>query len=154
MFLLFIEPGCSPAHRSVTLGDWRDPLDPDVDAQTIFSQFNQCVDQLKTKYLEGKSSLTASSSTRPYGTIGPLRTKSVSELSKENEFKRTSSDGADKLIKDEVFQMGRAVSSIRMLELVGRENEDVAFKESCCEILQVIDKLTLSRSQLEENLMS
>ena len=30
--------GCSKSHSQVTLGDWRDPLDPDVEAQTIYSQ--------------------------------------------------------------------------------------------------------------------
>ena len=39
--------GCSSAHNSITLGDWRDPFDPDVDAQIIFSQFWLGKDQIK-----------------------------------------------------------------------------------------------------------
>ena len=39
--------GCSTAHNSITLGDWRDPFDPDVDAQLIFSQFWLGKEQIK-----------------------------------------------------------------------------------------------------------
>uniref|UniRef100_A0A8C5DWD8 RAS protein activator like 1 n=1 Tax=Gouania willdenowi TaxID=441366 RepID=A0A8C5DWD8_GOUWI len=33
--------GCSRSHSAVTLGDWSDPLDPDVEAQTIYKQLLQ-----------------------------------------------------------------------------------------------------------------
>ncbi|TNM90237.1 rasGAP-activating-like protein 1 isoform X1 [Takifugu flavidus] len=42
--------GCSRTH-SVTLGDWSDPLDPDVETQTIFKQLIQGRDKLRKKYL-------------------------------------------------------------------------------------------------------
>lgn len=39
--------GCSRTH-SVTLGDWSDPLDPDVETQTIFKQLIQGRDKLRS----------------------------------------------------------------------------------------------------------
>uniref|UniRef100_A0A665X010 RAS protein activator like 1 n=1 Tax=Echeneis naucrates TaxID=173247 RepID=A0A665X010_ECHNA len=39
-------PGCSRTHSAVTLGDWSDPLDPDVETQTIYKQFLQGRDKL------------------------------------------------------------------------------------------------------------
>ena len=48
------EPGCSQCHRGITIGDWRDPLDPELDAQVIFSQFNQGKAALQKKYLPGE----------------------------------------------------------------------------------------------------
>ena len=47
MLCLFTAHGCSSAHNSITLGDWRDPFDPDVDAQLIFSQFWLGKEQIK-----------------------------------------------------------------------------------------------------------
>ncbi|XP_071789883.1 rasGAP-activating-like protein 1 isoform X1 [Asterias amurensis] len=44
--------GCSRAHNAATLGDWRDPLDPDVEAQIIYSQLRLGKDILRKKYLE------------------------------------------------------------------------------------------------------
>ncbi|XP_042344073.1 rasGAP-activating-like protein 1 isoform X4 [Plectropomus leopardus] len=44
--------GCSRTHSAVTLGDWSDPLDPDVEAQTIFKQLLQGKDKLRKKYME------------------------------------------------------------------------------------------------------
>ena len=48
------EPGCSQCHRGITIGDWRDPLDPDLDAQVIFSQFHQGKSSIIKKYLSGE----------------------------------------------------------------------------------------------------
>ncbi|XP_015255583.1 PREDICTED: rasGAP-activating-like protein 1 [Cyprinodon variegatus] len=44
--------GCSRTHSAVTLGDWSDPLDPDVETQMIFKQLLQGRDKLRKKYLE------------------------------------------------------------------------------------------------------
>ncbi|XP_056135595.1 rasGAP-activating-like protein 1 [Lampris incognitus] len=44
--------GCSKTHSAVTLGDWSDPLDPDVETQTIYKQLLQGRDKLRKKYLE------------------------------------------------------------------------------------------------------
>ncbi|XP_008304080.1 rasGAP-activating-like protein 1 [Stegastes partitus] len=44
--------GCSRTHSAVTLGDWSDPLDPDVETQTIFKQLLQGRDKLRKKYVE------------------------------------------------------------------------------------------------------
>ena len=43
--------GCSMCHRGITIGDWRDPLDPDLDAQIIYSQFLQGKTALIKKYI-------------------------------------------------------------------------------------------------------
>ncbi|KAM4616916.1 rasGAP-activating-like protein 1 isoform 2-T2 [Polymixia lowei] len=50
--------GCSRTHSAVTLGDWSDPLDPDVEAQTIYKQILQGQDKLRKKYLETPDSET------------------------------------------------------------------------------------------------
>lgn len=44
----FTVPGCSRTHSAVTLGDWSDPLDPDVETQTIYKQFLQGRDKLRS----------------------------------------------------------------------------------------------------------
>ena len=55
MYLLFsLEPGCCPCHRGITIGDWRDPLDPYLDAQVIYSQYDQGRSTVVEKYLGGK----------------------------------------------------------------------------------------------------
>ena len=48
------EPGCCPCHRGITIGDWRDPLDPYLDAQVIYSQYERGRTTLVQKYLGGK----------------------------------------------------------------------------------------------------
>uniref|UniRef100_A0A671UMJ0 RAS protein activator like 1 n=1 Tax=Sparus aurata TaxID=8175 RepID=A0A671UMJ0_SPAAU len=40
--------GCSRTHSAVTLGDWSDPLDPDVETQTIYKQLLQGRDKLRS----------------------------------------------------------------------------------------------------------
>ncbi|XP_068617099.1 rasGAP-activating-like protein 1 [Brachionichthys hirsutus] len=44
--------GCSRTHSAVTLGDWSDPLDPDVETQTIYKQLLQGREQLRNTHLE------------------------------------------------------------------------------------------------------
>lgn len=44
--------GCSRTHSAVTLGDWSDPLDPDVEAQTVYKQLLQGREKLTKKYFE------------------------------------------------------------------------------------------------------
>ncbi|XP_037536490.1 rasGAP-activating-like protein 1 [Nematolebias whitei] len=44
--------GCSRTHSAVTLGDWSDPLDPDVETQMIYKQLLHGKDALREKYLE------------------------------------------------------------------------------------------------------
>ncbi|XP_072244417.1 rasGAP-activating-like protein 1 isoform X1 [Leuresthes tenuis] len=44
--------GCSRTHSAVTLGDWSDPLDPDVETQMIYKQLLQGRDKLRKKYVE------------------------------------------------------------------------------------------------------
>lgn len=43
----FSVTGCSRTHSAVTLGDWSDPLDPDVETQTIYKQLLQGRDKLR-----------------------------------------------------------------------------------------------------------
>uniref|UniRef100_A0A8D3CTJ3 RasGAP-activating-like protein 1 n=1 Tax=Scophthalmus maximus TaxID=52904 RepID=A0A8D3CTJ3_SCOMX len=40
--------GCSRTHSAVTLGDWSDPLDPDVETQTIYKQLLQGKEKLRS----------------------------------------------------------------------------------------------------------
>lgn len=51
--------GCSRTHSAVTLGDWSDPLDPDVETQTIYKQFLQGRDKLRSVEKRRKISLRA-----------------------------------------------------------------------------------------------
>ncbi|XP_059844073.1 rasGAP-activating-like protein 1 [Hypanus sabinus] len=51
--------GCSRTHSAVTLGDWSDPLDPDVETQTVYKQLLQGREKLKKQYLESLDSNTA-----------------------------------------------------------------------------------------------
>uniref|UniRef100_A0A1X7U651 Ras GTPase-activating protein n=2 Tax=Amphimedon queenslandica TaxID=400682 RepID=A0A1X7U651_AMPQE len=44
------EPGCCPCHRGITIGDWRDPLDPYLDAQVLYSQYQQGRETLTKNY--------------------------------------------------------------------------------------------------------
>ncbi|CAH1802446.1 unnamed protein product [Owenia fusiformis] len=44
--------GCCRTHCKATLGDWRDPLDPDVDAQLVYSQLQRAADVFRKKYTE------------------------------------------------------------------------------------------------------
>jgi len=48
------EPGCSQCHQGITLGDWRDPLDPDLDSQVILSQYQEGKSALIKKFLGGE----------------------------------------------------------------------------------------------------
>uniref|UniRef100_UPI00398F01DA rasGAP-activating-like protein 1 n=1 Tax=Pristiophorus japonicus TaxID=55135 RepID=UPI00398F01DA len=50
--------GCSRTHSAVTLGDWSDPLDPDVETQTVYKQLLQGREKLKKKYLESSDAGT------------------------------------------------------------------------------------------------
>ncbi|XP_067911018.1 rasGAP-activating-like protein 1 isoform X3 [Heterodontus francisci] len=50
--------GCSRTHSAVTLGDWSDPLDPDVETQTVYKQLLQGREKLKKKYLESLDAVT------------------------------------------------------------------------------------------------
>lgn len=51
---LLPEPGCSQCHRGITIGDWRDPLDPELDAQVIVTQYQQARSALIKKHLPGE----------------------------------------------------------------------------------------------------
>lgn len=221
------EMGCSPAHCSVTLGDWRDPLDPDVDAQIVLSQFIQGREQLVSKYLNPKPSTTTtrpnsvvpSLSTVPEDTITPTprahtygqttadhksttdspltgsRTareqtggkRPVSRSSstesqtiefppfspetpsstKVFEYNNPSSGTTDSrevcddrkasltslgstlsLVSKHI--MGRSDSSIRTAELLPKGEETEMFRESCKELLLVVDNLVAKHDELSE----
>uniref|UniRef100_A0A8C6VPF6 RAS protein activator like 1 n=1 Tax=Nothobranchius furzeri TaxID=105023 RepID=A0A8C6VPF6_NOTFU len=43
--------GCSRTHSAVTLGDWSDPLDPDVESQMIYKQLLQGKDKLRSVFV-------------------------------------------------------------------------------------------------------
>lgn len=90
---LWIEPGCSPAHRSVILGDWRDPLDPDVDAQTIFSQFSQGREALVSNFLSPKMVRSQSeASSRVVSPMGPPASQQGAVAMETNSSSQTGGD--------------------------------------------------------------
>ncbi|KAM9391907.1 rasGAP-activating-like protein 1 [Pholidichthys leucotaenia] len=55
--------GCSRTHSAVTLGDWSDPLDPDVETQMIYKQLLQGKDKLRKKYVENPDADQTSNNT-------------------------------------------------------------------------------------------
>lgn len=59
----FSVTGCSRTHSAVTLGDWSDPLDPDVETQTIFKQLLQGRDKLRSEEATVRVKLKCSSYT-------------------------------------------------------------------------------------------
>ncbi|XP_068165961.1 rasGAP-activating-like protein 1 isoform X2 [Antennarius striatus] len=63
-------PGCSRTHSAVTLGDWSDPLDPDVETQTIYKQLLQGRDKLRRNHLEGGHAAPTSSDEEQKGVAG------------------------------------------------------------------------------------
>lgn len=66
------EPGCSQCHRGITMGDWRDPLDPDLDAQILFSQFLLGRAQMIRKFMpdDGSASTSTRDSSSPTPSAG------------------------------------------------------------------------------------
>ena len=44
---IFTAEGCNKAVRQAVLGDWKDPLNGDVEAQAIFIQLNQGKDRFR-----------------------------------------------------------------------------------------------------------
>nr|XP_057926493.1 rasGAP-activating-like protein 1 [Doryrhamphus excisus] len=65
-------PGCSRTHSAVTLGDWSDPLDPDVETQTIYKQLLQGRDKLRKKHLpEADADQMADSKEKIHSNINP-----------------------------------------------------------------------------------
>ena len=65
------EPGCSQCHRGITMGDWRDPLDPDLDAQILFSQFLLGRAQMIRKFMPGQHSWCVDCSFFPFPSPSP-----------------------------------------------------------------------------------
>ena len=51
---MFLAGGCQLTHTQATLSDWRDPLDPDSEAQMIFTQLLQSREELKQRFLGTK----------------------------------------------------------------------------------------------------
>lgn len=99
---LWLEPGCSPAHRSVILGDWRDPLDPDVDAQTIFSQFSQGREVLVSNFLSPK--MVRSQSEASSRVVSPTGPPALQEGAVAMETNGSSQTGSDTPIQSQASQ--------------------------------------------------
>ncbi|KAM3610900.1 uncharacterized protein V6R79_010362 [Siganus canaliculatus] len=59
--------GCSRTHSAVTLGDWSDPLDPDVETQTIYKQLLQGREKIRKKHLETADADQTSTAVAPDG---------------------------------------------------------------------------------------
>ncbi|KAF6729943.1 RasGAP-activating-like protein 1 [Oryzias melastigma] len=76
-------PGCSRTHSAVTLGDWSDPLDPDVETQMIFKQLLQGRDKLRKKYLEmPDDDQTSNNEIRINSDVNPDGAESIPQLMK------------------------------------------------------------------------
>ncbi|RVE68470.1 hypothetical protein OJAV_G00092230 [Oryzias javanicus] len=76
-------PGCSRTHSAVTLGDWSDPLDPDVETQMIFKQLLQGRDKLRKKYLEvPDDDQTSNKEIRINSDVNPDGAESIPQLMK------------------------------------------------------------------------
>ena len=112
-------PGCSQCHRGITIGDWRDPLDPDLDAQVIYSQFCQGKSSLIKKYLpmpeeDGSTSMRE-------GSTSPTSMTSSGATSLQDQ------DGG-----------GAPLSAASQCAV-----------ENCCrDLLEIIDELSLHHSQI------
>lgn len=124
---LFPAPGCSQCHRGITIGDWRDPLDPDLDAQIILSQFMQGKSGLIKKYLPLPLDDECSNS---------LRGGSNSPTS-------MTSSGATSL-QDHDGGGGGASNTVNSPGIQSYTN-----MEDCCrDLLEVVDELSWHHSQI------
>lgn len=75
-----VEPGCCPCNRGITIGDWRDPLDPYLDAQVIYSQFNKGKETLTAKHATKEEMTTPTGDgEQDGGTATPVPEKGVRE---------------------------------------------------------------------------
>jgi len=59
--------GCNKAVRQAVLGDWKDPLNSDVEAQAIFIQLNQGKDRFRQSYVESRDASILVHSCYPEG---------------------------------------------------------------------------------------
>ncbi|KAL5258230.1 hypothetical protein ACHWQZ_G013006 [Mnemiopsis leidyi] len=87
------DQGCSKTHRSIVLGDWRDPLNSDAEIQTIFSQLYNAKDCLRTKYLKAERFRQSFSYSSPHsGLISsePPKTRPKSVVNRRAILKKTS----------------------------------------------------------------
>ncbi|XP_077864810.1 rasGAP-activating-like protein 1 [Saccoglossus kowalevskii] len=121
--------GCSKTHSACTLGDWRDPLDPDAETQTIYSQLLLGRDMLRTKYLEssdlGNAAADAISQTVNGDDIVP-EDDSSSGLKKSQSFHDSRMAAAATLL-DVISDLERAHQAFERRE---KEKEKESFADS------------------------
>ncbi|XP_048467683.1 rasGAP-activating-like protein 1 [Rhincodon typus] len=112
--------GCSRTHSAVTLGDWSDPLDPDVETQTVFKQLLQGREKLKQKYLESLDAETV------MGQEGRIHGVGIEEgVAKSCSFHGRKMSAAARLL-DVVQDLERAHQAFEQREKEEQANEMVA----------------------------
>ncbi|XP_077995563.1 rasGAP-activating-like protein 1 isoform X2 [Glandiceps talaboti] len=122
--------GCSKTHSACTLGDWRDPLDPDAETQTIYSQLLLGTDMLRTKYLEssdlGNAAADAMHQTELTVNGDSKDAEDDQSLKKSQSFHDSRMAAAATLL-DVIGDMARAH---RAFEIREKEHEKESFGES------------------------
>ncbi|XP_060699580.1 rasGAP-activating-like protein 1 isoform X1 [Hemiscyllium ocellatum] len=113
--------GCSRTHSAVTLGDWSDPLDPDVETQTVYKQLLQGREKLKKKYLE---SLDAETVMDQEGRMHGVEIEEAG-ADKRRSFHDRRMSAAARLL-DVVQELERAHQAFEQREKVVQANEMVA----------------------------
>ncbi|XP_072444181.1 rasGAP-activating-like protein 1 isoform X3 [Chiloscyllium punctatum] len=113
--------GCSRTHSAVTLGDWSDPLDPDVETQTVYKQLLQGREKLKQKYLEPLDAETVMDQE------GRIHGVGIEEAGadKRRSFQDRRMSAAARLL-DVVQELERAHQAFEQREKVVQANEMVA----------------------------
>lgn len=105
--------GCSRTHAQAVLGDWRDPLDPDMEAQTIFSQLLNGRHILRQKYMETTEAVNQSLSQIDYTPDGDLGSNKVISNSLT-----VSNNTAETLKKSTSFQDAQLGSVAQLLDVI------------------------------------
>ncbi len=124
-----LAPGCSQCHKGITIGDWRDPLDPDLDAQVILSQFMQGKSNLIKKYLPLPLEDDSSSSLRG-GSNSPTSMTSFGATSLQDHEGGVGGVGANAISSPGVAPTGTG-----------------HMEDYCRDLLEVVEELSWHHSQ-------
>ncbi|XP_078680430.1 rasGAP-activating-like protein 1 [Branchiostoma floridae x Branchiostoma belcheri] len=111
--------GCSKTHSAVTLGDWRDPLDPDAEAQTIYSQILLGRDILRSKYLElADAGSTAESSHEQANNSEAESQNSVGNSSESGHNSEPDSKTKPDIRRSRSFYDAKMAAAARLLDVI------------------------------------
>ena len=122
------------------MGDWRDPLDPDLDAQIIFSQFLKGRTQMAKKYMLGQRASLSLPASLVYHSVMCVcvyvEDGSTSSSTRGSSSSPTPSSGATSLNHDE--EGGGA--SVAAAAAAGDSTSKAAEKQ-CRELMGLVDEL-------------